>query len=44
MLVVMKAHATEEQVRRRVLQRTGLPLPLEAIRGSGYMLVLEDAD
>jgi len=32
------------RLRRRVLQRTGLPLPLEAIRGSGYMLVLEDAD
>lgn len=32
------------RLRRRVLQRTGLQLPLEVIRGIGYMLVLEDAD
>ncbi|MGO4700546.1 response regulator transcription factor [Dyella sp. 2RAB6] len=31
------------RLRRRVLQRTGLPLPLEVIRGTGYMLVLDEA-
>lgn len=31
------------RLRRRVLQRTGVPLPLATIRGAGYMLVLDSA-